>query len=139
MSHGTSTYETTILVNANDARADYDGILAAVRQTYESEGAQFIELDKWEERQLAYPIKGQKSALYLIGYFSAPTAAITAIENKAKLGGTILRQLILQRPGQDLERIRTQRAKQAAAAIAAAQAAAAAAAAAPAAPVGARA
>jgi ribosomal protein S6 len=131
----TSTYETTILVNVNDARADYEGTLANVRATYEGEGAQFIELEKWEERSLAYPIKGQKQALYLFGYFSAPTGAIEKIERRANLGGVILRQLIISRPGKDLEQIRTQRAKAAAAAVAAAQAAAAAAAVAAANPV----
>ena len=58
------TYETTILVNAGSARADYEGTVAAVRQAYEGEGAEWIELDKWEERRLTYPIAGQSSALF---------------------------------------------------------------------------
>lgn len=120
----TSTYEATILVKAAAARADYEGTVAAVRQTYESEGAQFIELEKWEERALAYPIDGETSALYLNAYFTAPTSAIEKIERRARLGETVLRQLIVARPGKDFERIREQRAKSAAAAIAAAAAAA---------------
>ncbi len=119
------TYEATILVRASAARADYDGILAAVHQTYEAEGAQFLELVKWEERALAYPIKGETSALYLNAYFTAPTAAIEKIERRANLGTTILRQLIVARPGPALEKIKAQRVKAAeqAAAAAAAQAA----------------
>ena len=123
----TGTYEATILVRAAAARADYEGVLAAVRQTYEAEGAQFIELEKWQERALAYPIAGETSALYLNAYFTAPAGAIDKIERRAKLGGTVLRQLILARPGKDYERIREQRAKTAAAAAANAAAAAAAA------------
>jgi ribosomal protein S6 len=122
------TYEATILVKAAAARADYDGTIAAVRQTYESEGAQFIELEKWEERPLTYPIDGETSALYLTAYFTAPSAAIEKIERRARLGETILRQLVIARPGKTLDTIRGQRAK--AAATAAANAAAAAAAAA---------
>lgn len=121
-----ANYETTILVRSAAARADYEGTLATVRQTYESEGASFIELDKWEERRLAYPIEGETSALYFTAYFSADPLAIEKIERRARLGGTILRQLIIARPGKDLERIRAQRAKQAELAIAAAAAAAAA-------------
>jgi small subunit ribosomal protein S6 len=119
-----STYETTILVRAGAARSDYEGTLAAVRATYESEGVSFLEFDKWEERKLVYPIDGETSALYFTGYFTADTSAIDKIERRANLGGTILRQLIVARPGKDLERIKTQRAKAAAAAIAAAAAAA---------------
>jgi ribosomal protein S6 len=120
-----SNYETTILVRATAARSDYEGILATVRATYESEGATFLELDKWEERKLAYPIANETSALYFIGYFTADTGAIEKIERRALLGGTILRQLIVARPGKALENIKSQRAKAAAAAIAAAAAAAA--------------
>ncbi len=119
------TYECTILVRAAAARADYEGTLAAVKQTFESEGAKFLELDKWEERKLAYPIKGEASALYFHGYFNAPTSAIEKIERRALLGETVLRQLIVARPGPDLEKIKVQRTKAAAAAIAAAAAAAA--------------
>ncbi|MBA3707463.1 MAG: 30S ribosomal protein S6 [Planctomycetes bacterium] len=116
----TRTYEATILVKAAAARADYDGVLAAVRQTYETEGASFIELEKWEERQLAYPIAGETSALYFNAYFSAPPTSIDKIERRAQLGETIIRQLIVARPGKELELIKTQRAKQAEAAAAAA-------------------
>jgi len=117
------SYEATILVRAAAARADYDGILALVKQTFESEGAQFTELEKWEERKLAYPIDGETHALYLNAYFTAPPSSIDKITRRATLGGTILRQLIVARPGKALEQIKAQRAKAAAAAVAAALAA----------------
>jgi ribosomal protein S6 len=116
------TYETTILVKAADARANPDATLAAIRQIYEAEGASFIELEKWEERALAYAVKGETSACYFCGYFSAEPKAVERIERRAILGGTVLRQLIVARPGKSLELIRAQRAKAKAAALAAAQA-----------------
>ncbi len=131
MPDATRTYETTILIKAADARADLDGTLAAIRGIYEAEGASFIELDKWEERPLAYPIKGETSACYFTGYFNSPPVAIEKIERRVTLGSTILRQLIVARPGKELELIKSQRAKAkelAAAAAAAAVIAAAAAA-----------
>ena len=120
----TCTYEATILVKAAAARTDYDGTIAAVRQTYESEGAQFIELEKWEERALAYPVEKETSALYLNAYFTADPLAIERIERRARLGDTIIRQLIVSRRGKEFERIKDQRAKTAANAAAAAAAAA---------------
>lgn len=119
-----NSYEVTILVRAAAARADFEGTLAAVRAVYEAEGAKFTELDKWDERKLAYPIDGEVSALYLNGYFTADPLAIDKIERRAQLGEVILRQLIIARPGKDMERIREQRVKQAAAAAAAAASAA---------------
>jgi ribosomal protein S6 len=109
----TQTYETTILVPISKARADYDGALAEVRQVYETEGASFIELDKWEERKLAYPIQGETSAVYLTGYFSAEPDAIERIERRARLSEAVLRQLIVSRKGKDYDKIREQRRLQA--------------------------
>ena len=88
-----NSYEVTILVRAAAARADYEGTLAAVRAVYEAEGAKFTELDKWDERKLAYQIEGETSALYLNGYFNADPLAIDKIERRAQLGEVILRQL----------------------------------------------
>jgi small subunit ribosomal protein S6 len=124
ISMSVNSYEVTILVRAAAARADYEGTLAAVRAVYEAEGAKFTELDKWDERKLAYQIEGETSALYLNGYFNADPLAIDKIERRAQLGEVILRQLIIARPGKDMERIREQRVKQAAAAAAAALSAA---------------
>ncbi len=125
------TYETTILVKAADSRADPDGTLATIRQIYEAEGATFLELEKWEERALAYPIKGETSATYYTGYFSAPPAALEKIERRVVLGTAILRQLVVARPGKELQLIKDQRAKAKELAAAAAAAAALAAANAP--------
>lgn len=105
------TYETTILINPGAARADYEGTLATVRQAYEGEGAEWIELDKWEERRLAYPIAGQTSALYLVGYFKGPTDIINKVERRARLTDVIMRQLIVVRDGKSYEAIISQRAR----------------------------
>lgn len=118
-------YETTILVKAAPARTDYDGTVAAVRQIYEAEGAKFLEFDKWEERKLAYPIGGETTAMYFTGYLQADPLAIDRIERRAQLSEIVIRQLIIARDGNALERIKAQRVKQAEAAAAAAAAAAA--------------
>jgi small subunit ribosomal protein S6 len=118
------SYETTILVRPGPSREDFDGTLATVRSFYESEGAEFLDFEKWDERKLAYPIQGETHALYVIGYFNADPSAISRIDRRAELSDLVMRQLIVVREGVDLERIRTQRAK-AAEAAAEAQAAAA--------------
>jgi len=104
-------YECTILVHSGQARADYDGALAEVRSLYETEGAEWIELDKWEERRLTYPVKGETSALYLFGYFNADSGIVERIERRCQLSELVLRQLILVRDGKAYDAIRAQRAK----------------------------
>ncbi len=113
-------YETTILVRSAAARADYDGTIAAIRGMYEAEGAQFTEFDKWDERKLAYPIAGETTALYLIGYLKADPLAIDRINRRLQLSELVLRHLTIARDGKDLEKIVEQRKKAAEAAAAAA-------------------
>jgi ribosomal protein S6 len=122
MSVDVQPYEATILIRAAAARADLEGSIAAVRGVYEAEGLKFTTLEKWEERKLAYPIKGETSAVYLIGYLVGDTQTVAKVERRAQLGDVILRQLIIARPGKALDRIREQRTKQAEAAAAAAAA-----------------
>ncbi len=105
------TYETTILIPLGQIRADREGTLAAVKGLYEAEGVKFLDFTEWQERKLAYPIKGETSALYVTAYFEAPNDAITRIEHKSHLCPQILRHLIIERAGKALERIRDQRAK----------------------------
>jgi len=104
-------YEVTILVDPGRAQSDYEGTLAAVRGIFETEGAEWMELEKWDERKLAYPIKGHNSALYLVGFFRAPRAAITPIERRCELSEDVLRQLMIARHGNSYDRICEQRAK----------------------------
>ena len=108
-----ANYETTILVPVSKARADYDGTVAAVRSVYENEGANFTDFQKWEEKKLAYQIKGEFSAVYFTAYFTADSESISEIERRASLSDVILRQLIITRTDDSLDKIKAQRVKQA--------------------------
>ena len=116
------TYELTVLVKAGAVSADEEGTLAAVRGLYETEGAEFIEFEKWEERKLAYPIQGETSALYMIGYFTVPSESLDKIERRVSLADNVLRQLIVVREEAGYQKIREQRAKAVELAAAAAEA-----------------
>jgi ribosomal protein S6 len=119
-------YETTIIVNAGQARADKDGSLATVRALYETEGAEWIELtdEGLGERKLAYPIDGEVTGLFLEGYFTATPDIVSRIERRVALDDLVLRQMIVVRDGKAYDQIRDQRAKRAERAAEAAAAAA---------------
>ncbi|MHC5067167.1 MAG: 30S ribosomal protein S6 [Planctomycetota bacterium] len=110
------TYETTIIVNAGQARADREGTLNAVRELYTMEGAEWTELsaEGLGERKLAYPIQGETSGLYLEGYFTADPEIVTRIERRCGLSDVILRQIIIVRDGKDYGKITEQRVARAA-------------------------
>ena len=63
----------------------------------EHHAGQIIVIKKWDKRKLAYEIKGQKRGLYIIAYFTAPGAAVAAIERDVNLSEQVLRVLVTGR------------------------------------------
>ena len=86
-------YEGMFLLPAA-AAGDADGAISTVRSLIERHHGEVIVIKKWDERKLAYEIAGQKRGLYVIAYFTAPGAAVAAIERDVNLGEGILRVLI---------------------------------------------
>ena len=56
--------------------------------------AEMIALRKWEERRLAYEIKGNKRGVYFLVYFRAPVSALSGIERACNLSELLLRSMI---------------------------------------------
>jgi small subunit ribosomal protein S6 len=88
-----SKYEAMFLLGAA-ATAELDKSIALVRGIIERHGGTILVIKKWDERKLAYEIKGQKRGLYIIAYFTAPGAGIGSIERDVNLSEDVLRVLI---------------------------------------------
>ena len=58
--------------------------------------AEVIALRKWDERRLAYEIKGNKRGVYFLVYFRAPGTALTAIERACNLSELLLRSMVIR-------------------------------------------
>ena len=91
----TRDYEAMFLLHNDKALADFDGTAAAVDHIVERSGAKIVKKEKWDERKLAYEIRGHKRATYYLLYFRAPTTAIAPIKADAGLSEKIIRHLIV--------------------------------------------
>lgn len=56
--------------------------------------AELISMRKWDERRLAYEIKGNKRGVYFLAYFKAPPMALRRIERSCNLSEMLLRSMI---------------------------------------------
>jgi small subunit ribosomal protein S6 len=90
-----SLYEGLFLIS-QAAAADMNAAIEQVRQILTRSDAEIIILQKWEERRLAYPIKGQRRGTYIIAYFNAPHSKLDHLDRDCKLSELILRSLILR-------------------------------------------
>jgi small subunit ribosomal protein S6 len=50
----------------------------------------------WDERKLAYPIKGHKKGIYWLTYFKMPCGNLTALERQCEITDEIIRKLVLK-------------------------------------------
>ncbi len=87
------TYEGMFLLEAGNA--DFEAASAPVRDVLARANAEVLSLKPWDERRLAYEIKGRRRGLYVLTYFKADPAALQALHHDIQLDERILRALIL--------------------------------------------
>ena len=73
--------------------------LAAAKQLHgllEKNQAEMLASRSWEERRLAFPVKGHKKGLYYLTYFRCEGGNLVNIERDCALNEMILRMLVLR-------------------------------------------
>ena len=86
-------YEAMFLLGSA-ATAEPEKGVELCRGIIERHAGTIMVIKKWDERKLSYEISGQKRGTYVIAYFTAPGAAVSAIERDVKLSEEILRVLV---------------------------------------------
>jgi len=100
-------YEGMFLVDSAKAASDWDGINAAINKILERADAEIVSMRKWDDRRLAYPIRGTSRGTYMLCYFKAEGQKIQGIEKDVQLSENIIRVLILstdQMTKEDIEK-----------------------------------
>ena len=69
--------------------------------------AEILAMRKWDERRLAYEIRGQKRGTYILLYFKAPGKDVAHIERDCNLSERVLRTLILRADHMTEEQMRS--------------------------------
>ena len=76
--------------------ADLQGAADHVLEILSKGGAEIVSMCKWDERRLAYDIKGNKRGVYFLCYFTADAQSIPAMERDYNLSEKLLRFLIMR-------------------------------------------
>ena len=96
-------YEGLFLVDSADAAADWAGTTGVIEKVLSRADADVVSLKKWDERKLAYDMKGRSRGTYILAYFKCGPDKITAIERDVQLSEQIIRVMVLttDRMGED--------------------------------------
>jgi len=77
----------------------FENCEAEIRRLMTRAEAEILLCKRWDERRLAYKIKGRKRGVYVLVFFKAPSDKITPLERDAQLSENILRLLVLRADG----------------------------------------
>jgi len=66
-----NVYECMFLLDTNKVAGDVPAAALQLKQILERNNAEILASRPWDERRLAYPIKGNKKGLFYLTYFKA--------------------------------------------------------------------
>lgn len=78
------------------AATEWPNVEKEINRLIDRASGRMIACRRWDERRLAYEIRGRKRGCYVLTYFAAPGDRIAGIERDVQLSDTILRCLILR-------------------------------------------
>ena len=91
-----SVYEGMFILDAGKYSRDPGGVAQQVTDLLQQFGGTVLASRLWDERKLAYPIKGHKKGVYWLTYFKMPAANLVPLERQCEISEDILRKLVLK-------------------------------------------
>lgn len=86
-------YEGMFLIDNDVVREGYEGAKALVTDALDKHGATLLSARRWDERRLAYPIKGRRRATFLITYYQIDGNEFPGLRREFDLSEKVLRYL----------------------------------------------
>ena len=84
------------LLDSAKAASAWDETVKHVHEILTKHDSEIVASRQWDERRLAYPIRGHKKGTYLLTYFRADGSKLKEIIADCHLSDVILRELILK-------------------------------------------
>ncbi len=89
-------YEGMFILDPTKYSRDPAGTAQLVTDLIAQFGGTVLASRLWDERKLAYPIKGHKRGAYWLTYFRMETGKVAALERQCDITDDIIRKLILK-------------------------------------------
>ncbi|MEK7271104.1 MAG: 30S ribosomal protein S6 [Planctomycetota bacterium] len=87
-------YEAMFVLDHNLAKKDYDSIVKGVQDIVQKHGGAVTHAEKWDERMLEYPIRGQQWGTYVLMRLQVEPGRVVELERDFSLHEPVLRVLV---------------------------------------------
>lgn len=91
-----NVYEGMFILDSNRFARDAAGVSGQIPEMITRLGGELLANRLWEDRRLAYPIKGQRKGTYWLTYFRLDSHQLTALTRECQINDSILRTLFLK-------------------------------------------
>ncbi len=91
-----NVYEGMFILDSNRYGRDPEGVSGRVSKLIEKAGGRLLVSRLWEERRLAYTIRGHRKGTYWLTYFHLDGAKLAEVERNCHLNDAFLRVLFLK-------------------------------------------
>ena len=91
-----NVYEGMFILESNRFGRDPDAVSGQVPAMIEKFGGEMLVSRLWEERRLAFPIKGQRKGTYWLTYFRLDSSRLVELRRQCQITEDILRVLFLK-------------------------------------------
>jgi small subunit ribosomal protein S6 len=91
-----NVYEAMFILDSTRFGRDPDGVSNQLADLIQKAGGEILVSRLWEERRLAYPIKGQRKGTYWLIYLSLDPLQLAALRRQFEISETILRFMFLK-------------------------------------------
>jgi small subunit ribosomal protein S6 len=91
-----AVYEGMFILDPGKYGRDPAGLAQQINDLIAQFGGTVLAARLWDERKLAYPIKGHKKGVYWLTYFKMPGGGLTALERQCEITEDIIRKLVLK-------------------------------------------
>lgn len=88
-----SQYEIAILFDPG-LEVDMEKATSRVEKIFKDNGSKVLNVDNWNKRKLAYPVKKHESGIYVIYALEVPADGVQKIENLLNITDEVIRFLI---------------------------------------------
>ena len=93
---GKNVYDGMFILDAGRYARDPEGVSGQISKIIVEEGGEILVSRLWEERRLAFPIKGQRKGVYWLTYFRLDGDRLGGLRQRLRLNETILRMLFVR-------------------------------------------
>lgn len=91
-------YEALFIFDSDAFGRNQDEVSGQIAANIEQLGGEVLVNRVWEERRLAYPIKGQRRGTYWLTYFKLDTAKVKELNRLFQISDSVLRFIFVRIP-----------------------------------------